>query len=343
MNALDRYLTALGQGMDIIAAARGLSERDVVQRGASDIAAREVVHLCDVYFGRCAFSAKQRTARSTTHPLDVLSLIEKFALRARTQRDAWAIRSELCEFRGSATALRKRARDLLRELQPPRTPKKGVRITRRPRGPWSLTITGESADVADMHSALDTERPLESVKSIFFGGKSGARTTVTTQVVITLDELDRIVDGDGEEITLQLTNGSRISGADLASRVLSDHGYITLVHPVEGPVNLYRTSRFANAKQRLMAAAFNPVCPWEKCNYPADECQIHHLDSWQHGGNTNAANLATCCPYHNGVNDDDPQAPPRRGRLARIQGKVRWLPPWATNPGSPNENDRPPS
>ena len=233
MNALDRYLTALGQGMDIIAAARGLSEREVVQRGASDIAAREVVHLCDVYFGRCAFSAKQRTARSTTHPLDVLSLIEKFALRARTQRDAWAIRSELCEFRGSATALRKRARDLLRELQPPRTPKKGVRITRRPRGPWSLTITGESADVADMHSALDTERPLESVKSIFFGGKSGARTTVTTQVVITLDELDRIVDGDGEEITLQLTNGSRISGADLASRVLSDHGYITLVHPVE--------------------------------------------------------------------------------------------------------------
>jgi len=181
----------------------------------------------------CAFSAKQRTARSTTHPLDVLSLIEKFALRARTQRDAWAIRSELCEFRGSATALRKRARDLLRELQPPRTPKKGVRITGRPRGPWSLTITGESADVADMHSALDNERPLESVKSIFFGGKSGARTTATTQVIITLDELDRIVDGDGEEITLQLTNGSRIRGADFVTRVLSSHGYITLVHPVE--------------------------------------------------------------------------------------------------------------
>ncbi|ERS64020.1 hypothetical protein HMPREF1257_00513, partial [Corynebacterium sp. KPL1814] len=101
------------------------------------------------------------------------------------------------------------------------------------RGPWSLTITGESADVADMHSALDNERPLESVKSIFFGGKSGARTTATTQVIITLDELDRIVDGDGEEITLQLTNGSRIRGADFVTRVLSSHGYITLVHPVE--------------------------------------------------------------------------------------------------------------
>jgi len=110
MNALDRYLSALGQGMDIIAAAQGLSERDLVERGASDVAARDLVQLCDIYFGRSAFSAKQRTARSTTHPLDVLSLIEKFALRARTQRDAWAVRSELCEFRGSATALRKRAR-----------------------------------------------------------------------------------------------------------------------------------------------------------------------------------------------------------------------------------------
>jgi len=40
--------------MDIIAAAQGLSERDLVERGASDVAAREVVHLCDVYFGRCA-------------------------------------------------------------------------------------------------------------------------------------------------------------------------------------------------------------------------------------------------------------------------------------------------
>ncbi|MDU7102848.1 MAG: HNH endonuclease, partial [Corynebacterium sp.] len=32
-----------------------------------------------------------------------------------------------------------------------------------------------------------------------------------------------------------------------------------------------------------------------------------------------------CCPYHNGVNQDDPNAPPLRGRLARVNGKVRWV------------------
>ncbi|MCG7457751.1 HNH endonuclease signature motif containing protein [Corynebacterium tuberculostearicum] len=328
MTALDAYLNAVNAGMDIVAAVQGLSDRELIARGASDIAARDLLRLCDTYFGRCGFAAKQRAARQTRHSLDVLLLIEKYALRLPTQRDAWTLRTELCAFRGSATALEKRARALVRELRPRRAPEKGVRITRRSGGPWSLTITGDSADVADMHAALDANKPLESAKDLFFGKADATRATVTTQVVLTLDELDRIVDGGGEEITLQLTNGARITGAELVARTLSDHGYVTLVHPHEGPVNLYRTSRVANDKQRLMAAAVNPVCPWESCNYPADKCQIHHLKAWKHGGETNAANLATCCPYHNGVNDDDPNAPPRRGRLARVRGQVTWVPPW---------------
>ena len=179
-----------------------------------------------------------------------------------------------------------------------------------------------------MHAALYANKPLESAKDLFFGKANAARTTVTTQVVLTLDELDRIVDGGGEEITLQLTNGAQISGADLARRALADVGLITLIHPVTGPVNLYQSRRRATWKQRQMAMAENPVCPWPDCHTPADECQVHHLKSWKHGGETNAANLATCCPYHNGVNDDDPNAPPRRGRLARVNGQVSWVPPW---------------
>ncbi|MDU7512557.1 MAG: HNH endonuclease signature motif containing protein, partial [Corynebacterium sp.] len=119
---------------------------------------------------------------------------------------------------------------------------------------------------------------------------------------------------------------------------------ITLVHPYEGAVNLYRTERMASEKQRLMAAAENPVCPWPACNYPADKCQVHHLQAWRHGGETNMSNLATCCPYHNGVNDDDPNAPPVRGRLVRRRGRVVWQPPWAdtaASPSSPNEPVQP--
>ena len=74
-----------------------------------------------------------------------------------------------------------------------------------------------------------------------------------------------------------------------------------------------------------MAAAENPTCPWPPCNHPADKAQIHHLKAWKHGGLTNMENLTVCCPYHNGVNRDDPNAPPLRGRLARVNGKVRWV------------------
>ena len=79
-----------------------------------------------------------------------------------------------------------------------------------------------------------------------------------------------------------------------------------------------------------MAMAENPVCPWPDCHIPADECQVHHLQPWLLGGETNAENLTIACKYHNAVNDDDPNAPPRRGRLERRPHEgIVWRPPWA--------------
>lgn len=49
--------------------------------------------------------------------------------------------------------------------------------------------------------------------------------------------------------------------------------------------------------------------------------------------NSLISNLTIACPYHNGVNDDDPHAPPVRGRLHRHRGRIEWLPPWASPPG----------
>ena len=150
-------------------------------------------------------------------------------------------------------------------------------------------------------------------------------------MVLTLNEMVKVT--HGEDVTLQLTNGAQISGADLARRALADVGLITLIHPATGPVNLYQSRRRATWKQRQMAMAENPVCPWPDCHTPADECQVHHLTPWLLGGDTNPENLTMACKYHNGVNDDDPNAPPRRGRLERRPGEgIVWRPPWATPP-----------
>lgn len=164
------------------------------------------------------------------------------------------------------------------------------------------------------------------------GAETEAKQVVSglrTNVVLTLDELTEVIYGSGDDCRLKMTNGATITGRDLVTRLLADAGLVTLVHPCHGPVNLYRTQRLASDKQRLMAMAENQTCAWDGCNHPADIAEIHHLKSWKRGGNTNPDNLAIVCPYHNGVNDDDPTKP-RRGRLERIDGVIRRVPPWAS-------------
>lgn len=397
MNALQTFLKGLAPGMDIIADCHGLSLRALLAAGCPNTTATRLLTLAETYFGTTAFRRQQResiaASRTNGHSLTALLTIERHAAKLKKKRDAWALRRELCGMKGKVSDIDKRGRARVKELKGPVKRQPGVKIYRRADGPWTMSITGPSADIADMHAAIDKDAPLASVQNIFHG-EAAPRPSVTTNVVLRLDELDRIVDfGSGPkpaagsksatdhkpgsstspqpgsssnaragssagtnskpsagsasnaaagadsphgsdsngDVVVQLTNGATMTGAELVRRAFTEHGYVTLIHPVEGPVNLYRTSRFASAKQRLMAAAENPVCPWPECHYPADECQVHHLNAWKNGGETNPGNLTIACPYHNGVNDDDPNAPPLRGHLARVNGTIRWLPPWADN------------
>lgn len=318
---LETYAAQLASPMDLLGEASGMSEAELRGLGLPASEARELNRLANIYFGPTAFSARQRAARSTSHSLPTLKAIERYVARAANQREAWALRERLCTTPGDIDEIVALAR-LLAPAR--RRPRPGVRLTRRRGSAWTLSITGKSSLLADLYSAVGSG--LEAVEKLFRHG--AGRPAVTTNVILTLDQLDRILSGDGEEITLRMTNGATLTGAELVRRRLSDHGYVTLIHPESGPVNLYRTRRLANAKQRMMAGAQNPTCAWPGCNHPADTAQIHHLRSWHHGGNTNAANLAVCCSYHNSVNDDDPNAPPRRGHLARRNGQVIWIPPW---------------
>lgn len=97
-------------------------------------------------------------------------------------------------------------------------------------------------------------------------------------------------------------------------------------HPQHGAVNLYRTQRLANDKQRALARAVTPGCPVPGCRHAADSCEIHHITAWQHGGETNIDNLAPLCRYHNRVNDDDPQRA-RRGRVELVDAQPLWHSP----------------
>lgn len=104
-------------------------------------------------------------------------------------------------------------------------------------------------------------------------------------------------------------------------------------------MDLFRTARFANAKQRQILAVDELGCAWPGCKRVAAACQPHHLHAWSKGGNTNLNKMALLCPKHNGMNDDDP-AKPKNGHIFRdpTTGRIGWQPP---NGGPPILTTRP--
>ena len=212
MTRLQDYARQLASPMELLGEVSGVREADLRRLGLPRQEARSLLALADVYFGPTPFTRRQRSCRATTHCLATLKLIEKYVSRTKSKRDAWALRTELCATNQDVERL---ARTRLKEMYPPRQPEKGVRMTRRKGGPSTLSITGDSDFIADLHASISEEKPLDSVENIFFRGGATARPAAMTNIIIQLDELDEILDGGGEEVTLRLTNGAEISGAKL--------------------------------------------------------------------------------------------------------------------------------
>lgn len=139
------------------------------------------------------------------------------------------------------------------------------------------------------------------------------------------------------DIVIQLSNGAKITGKELIERELTEEGLVMLVDRVKGPVELHRTQRVASEKQRIMASGEQPTCAWGRCLCGADYCQIHHIQEWRHGGETNPENLTPLCKYHNAIN-----GLPGRGRIVRENGKIKWVPAGPRDPREPVHPHRAP-
>lgn len=284
-------------------------------------------------------------ATTQQHSIGDLLRIEHHTRRLRDSRHVWNLRTHLCGVPGTDidTEATAKLKELLPAPAPKRL---GITHYRGKDGnPDTLIYRGPSLEVTRLRDFLDhpdattTGAPAESFLPPHATGSTPAVTRTTStgtaghryalgdsrnttpeaapHIILTLDDVIALqhnntdsngTDGDtsDNDVILTLTNGARITGAEWAAIKLHEIGFVTLLHPVEGPVNLYRTSRFPNMKQRLMAAAEHPLCAWPGCRQAASRSQIHHLTAWKHGGQTNAKNLTVLCAYHNGINNDDP-------------------------------------
>ncbi|MBP2452704.1 HNH endonuclease signature motif containing protein [Mycolicibacterium lutetiense] len=114
---------------------------------------------------------------------------------------------------------------------------------------------------------------------------------VTVVVSTTLAELEA---GAGIAVT---GSGIRMPMNDLIR--LASHSFHYLIiydHYTAEPLYMARTKRLATKAQRLLLYNRDRGCTRPGCTAPADHCQVHHAKAdWQHGGHTDAPDLALSC------------------------------------------------
>ena len=307
-------------------------------------------------------------ARTSGLSIDQLAFIESRLSLIDDPSTRWRTRLSLLNFRGSFDALKRRAKKLLPDPEPA-PPKNAVKFGRSRMKKRSMTVTADERLIADtehfLRNGIDPSKPaMPQMASRFenllrgnlgdhLGGNPDSNLDAAPAsdsispsaaalgvphaqprplALVGLSDFVSIVRGDGDEVILGLTDGTTMTGAEFLNQFIAtadNELEAALFHPQQGAVNLYRTSRFANQKQRDLARAAMPTCSQPFCRHGADACEIHHITPWSRGGETNLANLAPLCSYHNRVNDDDPRRR-QRGRIEMRRGTPVWVSPRGT-------------
>lgn len=340
-------LTQLSRhGVAVLRACRERSPYDVASTlGISRNQAKAWARVADAFLGPADSPRKQaeaiRHSEVAGHSVERLVMIDRHARKLPGRGMAWALRAELVAMEGTFEEVNKhghkRVAEILRE-EAPQPPRPSVRISATHDGMRTMFICDTERRITDLEKTLDALRNPELPRS---AGMSEALwnalsdgTTITPQyrtvIAVGLSDAAAIWRGEGDDVRLGLSDGTTMTGREYlevaAKEQLGDDIFAGLFHPERGPVNLYR-ERLASFKQRVLAMAENLICPWPDCKVPADRCHIHHITAHHHGGLTEPTNLTPLCPHHNSANDDDPNAPPRRGRIERDGGHVRYRSP----------------
>lgn len=346
MDIFEQLAHIARNGIAVLRACAARSPHDVASvLGLPLSQAREWERLAEVYFGPADSPRRQEraiaAAEAAGHSLERLRIIERHARKLRKRGQAWALREELCALAGTVDEVNAHGALRVRELGAESTPRAGVRFSRVRGGMRTLTVCGDQHVITALEKALDTRVPdgttaprTQALAAAFWDHVAGdggvVKPTYRTVIAVGLDDACTILRGDGDDVILGCSDGTTMTGAQWLD-TLDGEIYAGLFHPTAGPVNLYK-ARCANWKQRVLARAENLVCPWPDCQVPSDRCEAHHIEAHVYGGDTTPANLTMLCKYHNGVNDDNPNAPPNRGRIHRVDGKVyyrspggRWL------------------
>lgn len=332
----DDLLDALGGAA--LAALEGFDRERAIAAGVSPRHAADLRLVHRAYWGPSRSPKQQRLAREDAiaggFTVEQLVVVEKRIAHIRDLGERMRLRRALLASHCTYEALKRRA-DRLVPREEPAAPKRQVRFSGSRLGMRSMTVTADERSIADLEHALragiNPDQPaapqmVEPLLRLLRGNGGVAAAAPRPLLLIPLPDYVSILGGAGDDTILGLSDGTTMTGAEYLAANFGEALEVALFHPQEGAVNLYRTQRRANQKQRDLARAMMPVCPVPGCRHGADACEIHHIKAWKHGGQTNISNLVPLCRYHNGTNDDDPGVT-RRGRIVKVGAQPVWRSP----------------
>lgn len=117
---------------------------------------------------------------------------------------------------------------------------------------------------------------------------------VTIIVSTTMQDLES-VSGHGVS-----AGGTLVPMRDIIRWAADAYHYLCIFdQATEKPLNLFRTKRCASDAQRIALHAIHRGCTYPGCTAPAYLTEVHHLNGYANGGNTNVEDMTLACrPHH---------------------------------------------
>jgi hypothetical protein len=122
-----------------------------------------------------------------------------------------------------------------------------------------------------------------------------AQKRPTVQIVVTAGELTR-PNHDG----VAFIEGTNVPvSMNTVDRLVCDTGFVPIVLGSNGaPLDLGREVRLFTNKQRRAIASLQGGCAVAGCGSPPSFCEVHHIDHWSEGGETNVEDGVLLCRFH---------------------------------------------
>ncbi|AZA08843.1 HNH endonuclease signature motif containing protein [Corynebacterium pseudopelargi] len=270
-----------------------------------------------------------RIAREAQMSIDTLITMNKTVNRVNDNAAREPLRKELFEYAvgKSFEEVEAHAKLRLQEINErhPRTAheQRWLRISGNPdtNGMRFMLARLSDSDAMALANALDqTARELQredaglsrqqamadALVARVMGGQGASKSSVFREPVLLVPSDGCTYMGNG---LLATSDGAIVPAREHMDSLLSEFGYATMWAPnLEGEmqhVDLWRTRRTANDKQRMMMVIDQLICADPECTHTAITSEAHHIKAWKNGGDTNVSNMVIACRPHHARNDDD--------------------------------------